>query len=318
MRRVLISDSPETVGALASWLNERLDVNEKQCSVLALALLERKELKIKRGALDRVLKSLHGAERIDEMREALVSGGLIVQLGRDEFGPYRIRLDAAGIDADAVLAALRTEQADGDAAEDAVPSSEQDAPAAEGARVVEENAACQGSDDDTPASNKNDGRTRERRERRHRSARKGSERHEGEPLAKRAPRAELELRRHVAAVAPEDAAARYLARLARRFEAAEPLRADRHKLMLRAERNDARVGLRAAVVTALRAEKAGADQYLHDDSLHRSKVWQHAQSIARPRRLGQRARGSDNRPHPPCADARRADAADAGRLPHAA
>lgn len=204
LRRVLISDSPETVGALASWLNERLDVNEKQCSVLALALLERKELKIKRGALDRVLKSLHGAERIDEMREALVSGGLIVQLGRDEFGPYRIRLDAAGIDADAVLAALRAEQADGDAAEDAVPSSEQDAPASEGARVAEEEAACRDSGGDAPASNKNDGRVRERRERRRRSVRKGAERREAEPLAKRAPRGAVASERAPKAAAPRE------------------------------------------------------------------------------------------------------------------
>lgn len=204
LRRVLISDSPETVGALASWLNERLDVNEKQCSVLALALLERKELKIKRGALDRVLKSLHGAERIDEMREALVSGGLIVQLGRDEFGPYRIRLDAAGIDADAVLAALCAEQADGDAAEDAVPSSEQDAPAAEGARDAEGEAVRQDSGAGAPASDKNDDRVRERRERRRRPARKGSEQRDAEPLVKRASRAAVASERAPKAAAPRE------------------------------------------------------------------------------------------------------------------
>ena len=213
LRRVLISDSPETVSALASWLNERLDVNEKQCSVLALALLERKELKIKRGALDRVLKSLRGPERVDEMRETLASEGLIVQLGRDEFGPYGISLDVAGIDADAVLEALRAEQADEDA-DDAVETDRtagtkgtqadggddsvrrakadavEDAPQAEDAADATAAAADARRDADStaPASapGKREGRTRERRERRHRPARKDREHRTAEPLATRA------------------------------------------------------------------------------------------------------------------------------------
>ena len=218
LRRVLISDSPETVSTLASWLNDRLDINEKQCSVLALALLERKELKIKRGALDRVLKSLRGPERVDEMRETLASEGLIAQLGRDEFGPYGIRLDVAGIDADAVLEALRAEQADEDAdggteVEQAAggngacadgdgdsecrakaDTSEEALKAGSAADEADATAAAadarQGSDSAAPASayGKREGRARERRERKHRPARKDRGQRASEPLAKRASR----------------------------------------------------------------------------------------------------------------------------------
>ncbi len=213
LRRVLISDSPETVSALASWLNDRLDINEKQCSVLALALLERKELKIKRGALDRVLKSLRGPERVDEMRATLTSEGLIAQLGRDEFGPYGIRLDAAGIDADAVLEALRAEQtdedadgadgveqvaggngtrADGDGDSECRAKTDTSEQAPKAGDAADADAAVvharRDSDSAAPASapGKREGRTRECRERRHRPARKDRGQRVSEPLAKRA------------------------------------------------------------------------------------------------------------------------------------
>lgn len=226
LRRVLISDSPETVSALASWLNDRLDVNEKQCSVLALSLLERKELKIKRGALDRVLKSLQGAERIDEMREALAGEGLIVQLGRDEFGPYGIRLDVAGIDADAVLEALRAEQADEDAVTDAAPAPEDDASVAvKDGSAAEDAAGRQRHEEDVPSPRAGSGRARARRGGRSRDARRDTKRRDGESLAKRAPHRPAAGERVPAAAVPrEGSVANGLAAVKRGLSAVASLR----------------------------------------------------------------------------------------------
>ena len=75
--------------------------------LLALTLLERKEPKIKRGALFRVLKSFSTPEDADAMRDALIEAGLLIQTGDDGYGPYEIHFEAAGIDADAVMEQLR-------------------------------------------------------------------------------------------------------------------------------------------------------------------------------------------------------------------
>lgn len=112
MKRILLSESPETIAQLASWLDGKVSLNERQRSVLALTLLERKDPKIKYGALTRVLKSFNGGERVDELRDPLVESGLLVQLGDDGFGPYEIHFDAAGIDSAAVIEELRAAYAE--------------------------------------------------------------------------------------------------------------------------------------------------------------------------------------------------------------
>lgn len=121
MKRILLSESPETIETLASWLDGKVNLNERQRSVLALTLLERKDPKIKYGALTRVLKSFNGGERVDELRDPLVESGLLVQLGDDGFGPYEIHFDAAGIDSAAVIEELRAAYAEeGDDGDDEV------------------------------------------------------------------------------------------------------------------------------------------------------------------------------------------------------
>ena len=112
MKRILLSESPETIAQLASWLDGKVSLNERQRSVLALTLLERKDPKIKYGALTRVLKSFNGGERADELRDPLVESGLLVQVGDDGFGPYEIHFDAAGIDSAAVIEELRAAYAE--------------------------------------------------------------------------------------------------------------------------------------------------------------------------------------------------------------
>lgn len=118
MKRILLSESPETVELLASWLDDKVSLSSRQRSVLALTLLERKEPKIKRGALFRVLKSFSTPEDADAMRDALIEAGLLIQTGDDGYGPYEIHFEAAGIDVDAVMEQLRAEIAE-EEAEDA-------------------------------------------------------------------------------------------------------------------------------------------------------------------------------------------------------
>lgn len=112
MKRILLSESPETIAQLASWLDGKVSLNERQRSVLALTLLERKDPKIKYGALTRVLKSFNGGERTDELRDPLVESGLLVQVGDDGFGPYEIHFDVAGIDSAVVIEELRAAYAE--------------------------------------------------------------------------------------------------------------------------------------------------------------------------------------------------------------
>lgn len=99
MSQPLLSDSAETVDALASWLEDALPLESRPCAVLAHALLCRKELKIKRGAINQVLKSLNVDERFGEVREKLVTSGLLRKIsGQNGSTIYAIDLEAAGIE----------------------------------------------------------------------------------------------------------------------------------------------------------------------------------------------------------------------------
>ena len=98
MEPVLMSDNAEVVDALASWLEGAVPLEARPCAVLAHALLCRKELKIKRGAINQVLKSLNVGERFGEIREKLVTSGLLHKIsGQNGSTVYAIDLDVAGI-----------------------------------------------------------------------------------------------------------------------------------------------------------------------------------------------------------------------------
>ena len=98
MEPVLMSDNAEVVDALATWLEGVLPLETRPCAVLAHALLCRKELKIKRGAINQVLKSLNVGERFGEIREKLVTSGLLHKIsGQNGSTVYAIDLDVAGI-----------------------------------------------------------------------------------------------------------------------------------------------------------------------------------------------------------------------------
>lgn len=93
-----MSDNAEVVDALASWLKGAVPLEARPCAVLAHALLCRKELKIKRGAINQLLKSLNLGDQFGQVRESLVTCGLLRKIsGQNGSTVYAIDLDVAGI-----------------------------------------------------------------------------------------------------------------------------------------------------------------------------------------------------------------------------
>lgn len=99
MEPALLSDNPDTVSALAEWLEQEIELSPKQATILASGLLCRKEPKIKRSPLAQLVKSLNVGESYDRVRELLITTGLLRKVrGQNGSVSYEICLDAAGID----------------------------------------------------------------------------------------------------------------------------------------------------------------------------------------------------------------------------
>lgn len=117
MEPVLLSDNAEVIAAVSAWIQEVTELGRRKASTLAHALLCRKELKVKYGAVNQVLKSINVGDGYDALRDTLEETGLLVPVsGRNGSTVYRIDLSVAGVDADAVRERMAEESAAAEAA----------------------------------------------------------------------------------------------------------------------------------------------------------------------------------------------------------